>query len=325
MLSPESKLRALLTTTKTGEVNKVSSAIAKKFCMFPLLQVLDLSKSIFDVPISSLLHQIGCLKRLTYLSVSNTHPLTQLPDSLEKLQNIQILDFSYCQNLNSLPSCISTFEKLVTLDVSHCGSLEYLPKGLGKLSNLQVLLGFKPAKASQLEGCRVAELRSLTKLRKLGLRLSHGEEIGDDEVNTLVDLQELQFLTISCFECHDTELISKLDELSPPKQLHELCLDFFPGKISPVWLNPLSLPMLRYLSLSSGNLVKMNDTFWGDETRVWRIEGLKLETFLDLSEDWSMVHPVMPSLRVLYVSWCPELESFPIEDAERRSQKLLAY
>ncbi|KAA8547411.1 hypothetical protein F0562_003725 [Nyssa sinensis] len=183
-LMANQKLRALLTTTKSGEVNKIASNIGKQFCRCQNLRVLDLSKSIFEIPLTSLLGQIGSLKHLTYLSLSNTHPLIQVP-SLEKLRKLQILDASYCQNLKMLPSYIMAFEKLTVLDISHCGSLDYLPKGLGRLSNLQELLGFKPARAGQSEGSRIGELRNLTRLRRLSLRLTRGDEIGDDEANAL--------------------------------------------------------------------------------------------------------------------------------------------
>lgn len=308
------KLRALLSTTKTAEVNKISSNTGKKFCESQYLRVMDLSRSIFDTPLSSLLNQIGFLQHLTYLSVSNTHPLVQLPHSLKKLSNLQILDVSYCQNLKILPSCIVTFKKLRVLDVSHCGSLNYLPKGLGRLSNLEVLLGFKPAKSSQLEGCRIVELRNLIRLRKLGLQLTCCDEIGDTEVNVLVNLQELQHLSISCFDSPGDDLMTKLDKLFPPQQLHELSLNFYPGKTSPIWLNPISLPMLRYLSISSGNLAKMHERFWENDNVVWKIEGLMLESLSDFEEEWVKIQQAMPSLRVVTVSWCPELVSFPIED-----------
>ncbi|OIT06364.1 PREDICTED: disease resistance RPP13-like protein 4 [Nicotiana attenuata] len=309
------KLRALLTTTKSGEVNKIRSDIAKKLCKSRHLQVLDLSKSIFDVPLSSLLEGIGSAKQLTYLSLSNTHPMIGVPASISKLEKLQILDFSYCQNMKMLPSCVQTFEELAVLDVNNCGSLEYLPKGLSRLSNLQVLLGFKPTKGSQPGGCRIAELRHLTRLRTLSLRLTQNEEIGDDEGNALVDLQELQFLTISCFGSQDNGLATKLGRLYPPRQLHELILKFYPGKTSPEWLNPTSLPMLRYLSIISGDIAQMHENFWGDGSTAWKIEGLMLESLSDLTLEWSAMHHIMPSLRILKVSWCPELESFPIEDA----------
>ncbi|CAL5366365.1 unnamed protein product [Camellia sinensis] len=309
------KLRALLTTTKSGEVNKIASNIANKFCRCPRLQVLDLSKSIFEIPLSSLLDEIGSLPNLACLSLSNTHPLIQVPPSLKKVHKLQILDISYCQNLKLIPSYITTFAKLSVLDASHCGSLGYFPKGLGRLLNLQVLLGFKPAKSSQEQGCRIAELKNLTHLRTLGLHLSQGDEIGDDEVDSLVNLQELQFLSINCFDSHDEDLAVKLDKLTPPRQLHELGLKFYPGKISPDWLNPHSLPMLRFLSICSGNLTKMSEGFRGNGNVVWKIEGLKLEALSDLSEELSVVQQVMPSLRTLNVCWCPELEGFPIEDA----------
>ncbi|XP_043714230.1 disease resistance RPP13-like protein 4 [Telopea speciosissima] len=313
-LYTNSKLRALLSTTKTGEVNKFTSAVAKKFSECRYLRVLDLSKSIFETHLPSLLDQIGLLQHLTYLSLSNTHPLVQLPHSLEKLSNLEILDVSYCHNLKILPSFITTLEKLTILDVSYCGSLEYLPKGLGRLSNLQELLGFRPARSNQLEGCCLAELKSLIRLRKLELRLTRGDEIGDDEVNVLLHLQQLQFLTISCFDSHGCDLVAKMDKLSPPQQLHELRLKFFPGEMSPTWLNPISLPMLRYLSICSGNMAKMNQRFWGTAASVWKIEGLMLESLSDLEGKWSAVHQAMPSLRIVTVSWCPKLESFPIED-----------
>lgn len=311
------RLRALLTTTKSGEVNKIGLNLAKSFCRCKHLQVLDLSKSIFESSVTNLLDEIGSLQHLTYFSLSNTHPLIQLPSSLSKLQKLQVLDVSYCQNLKALPSCILAFEKLKVLNVSNCGSLEYLPKGLENLSNLEVLKGFRPAKLGLSSGCRIAELKSLKQLRTLALRLTHGDEIGDGEFDALVNLKELQFLTINCFGCHDEEeLALKIDKLQPPRQLHDLSLEFFPGKVSPVWLSPKSLPMLCYLSVISGNLAKMNECFWGHgNAAVWRTEALQLESLSDLSEEWSMVHQAMPSLRILKVSWCPELVSFPIEDA----------
>ncbi|KAL3525348.1 hypothetical protein ACH5RR_013720 [Cinchona calisaya] len=314
-LMDNQKLRALLTTTKSGEVNKIGSNLAKNFSRCQHLQVLDLSKSIFTSSLSRLMDEIGSLQHLTCLSLNNTHPLIQLPRSLSKLQKLQILDVSYCQNLKMLPSCIVAFEKLVILDVSNCGSLEYLPRGLGRLSNLEVLLGFKPAVSVECGGCRIAELKSLSRLRRLDLRLTHGDEIGHNEADALVNLQELQFLTLNCFDSCDDSLSLKIDKLLPPRQLHELSFKFYSGKISPLWLNPKSLPMLRYLSIVSGNLARLNDSFWGYGNSVWRIEGLKLEALSELNEEWSMVHQAMPSLKILNVSWCPEVESFPIEDA----------
>ncbi|XP_030499332.2 disease resistance RPP13-like protein 4 [Cannabis sativa] len=314
-LTANSKLRALLSTTKTGEVNEIALNIARKFCDSHYLRAIDLSRSIFETPLKGLLSQVGSLQHLTYLGLSNTHPLVLLPPSLEKLQNLQILDVSYCQNLKSIPTYIVTFKKLRVLDASHCGSLDFLPKGLGRLSQLEVLLGFKPAKSNQLEGCRIGELKNLMRLRKLGLQLTRGDEIADTEVHSMVKLPELQHLSISCFDSHGDDIIAKLDKFFPPEQLHELSLKFYPGKISPMWLNPISLPMLRYLSICSGNLCKMNRGFWGDDnTSVWRIEGLLLESLSDFEEEWSKVKQVMPSLRVVSGSWCPELVSFPIQD-----------
>ncbi|XP_021273962.1 disease resistance RPP13-like protein 4 [Herrania umbratica] len=311
-LSENQKLRGLVSTTKTSEVNKIESSIAKKFSECRCLRVLDVSKSIFELPLSSLLYHIGSLQHLTYLSLSNTHPLIELPASLEKLSNLQILDVSYCQNLKILPHYLITFKKLKVLNVSHCGSLQCLPKGLGRLSNLEVLLGFRPARSDH--GCRLGELRNLTQLRTLGLLLTHGDEVGDSEVNAMVNLQDLENLSVSCFDSHGSDLTSKLDKLCPPQQLHELSLQFYPGKISPIWLNPIALPLLKYLSISFGNLASMHQNFRGDNNIVWKIEGLLLEALSDLELQWGMLQQVMPTLKIVNVSWCPELISFPIED-----------
>ncbi|XVE82565.1 hypothetical protein DITRI_Ditri16bG0015700 [Diplodiscus trichospermus] len=311
-LTANQKLRGLVSTTKSGEVNKIESSIAKNFSECRYLRVLDISKSIFELPLSSLLYHIGSLQHLTYLCLSNTHPLIELPASLEKLTNLQILDVSYCQNLKSLPYYLITFKKLKILDVSHCGSLECLPKGLGRLSNLEVLLGFRPARSNH--GCHIGELRNLTQLRMLGLHLTHGDEIRDNEVNAIMNLQDLDNLSISCFDSHGSDLTSKLDKFCPPQQLHELSLKFYPGKISPTWLNPLSLPMLKYLSILSGDLANMHPNFWGDNGNVvWKIEGLMLESLSDLVLQWPRLQQVMQTLRIVNVSWCPELVSFPID------------
>ncbi|XWS45467.1 hypothetical protein CRYUN_Cryun15aG0139200 [Craigia yunnanensis] len=312
-LTTNQKLRGLVSTTKVGEVNKIESSIAKKFGECRYLRVLDISKSIFELPLTSLLYHIGSLQLLTYLSLSNTHPLIELPASLEKLTDLQILDVSYCQNLKSLPHYLIRFKKLKVLDVSHCGSLEYLPKGLGRLSNLEALLGFRPTRSSN-HGCRIGELRNLTRLRMLGLHLTHGDEVEDSEVNAIVNLQDLENLSISCFDSHGSDLISKLDKLCPPQQLHDLSLKFYPGKVSPTWLNPMALPMLKYLSISSGNLANMHQIFWGDNSVVWKVEGLMLESLSDLELQWPMLQQVMQSLGIMNVSWCPELVSFPIDD-----------
>lgn len=308
------KLRALLSTTKTGESNTLGSSIAKKFCECQHLRVLDVSRSVFETHLKEIFCKIGSLKHLRYLSLRHTHPVVQFPHSMEKLKNLRILDASYCHNLRTLPPYITVFDKLTILDVSNCGSLKCIPKGLGKLSNLQVLIGFRPSRSSCLDGCRIAELKSLTQLKILELQINQGDEIGDDELDTLPHLQQLQFLTIDCIDSHGNDLVMKLDQLSVPQQLHELSLKFFPGELSPAWLNPTSLPNLQFLSITSGNLAHMNSPFWGTESMVWNIQGLMLESLSNLEEEWTRVMRAMPTLRLLSISWCPKLQSFPVED-----------
>lgn len=310
------RLRALVSTSRSGEVNKIAPCVGKKFCDFWYLRVLDLSKSIFEVPLAVLLSKIGYLKHLAYFNLSNTHPLTQVPPSLEDVSNLQILDLSYCQSLKSLPPFVKNFQNLVVLDVSNCGSLHCLPKGLGMLSNLQVLLGFKPARMES-EGSRLAELKTLTRLRTLGLQFTRADEIDKGDIDILIELEELQILTVSCLNSFESDLVYKLEKLCPPSKLHELSLKFYPGKISPTWLNPASLPVLQYLSIAGGNLTRLHESFWGSGNGngnvSWRIEGLKLDSLSHLNIEWEMIQQVMPSLRTVHGCWCPELKSFPID------------
>ncbi|CAE6075812.1 unnamed protein product [Arabidopsis arenosa] len=306
------KLRGVVSTTKTGEVNKLNSDLAKKFTECKYLRVLDISKSIFDAPLSEILDEIASLQHLACLSMSNTHPLIQFPRSMEDLHNLQILDASYCQNLKQLQPCIVLFKKLLVLDMTNCGSLECFPKGIGSLVNLEVLLGFKPARSNN--GCKLSEVKNLTNLRKLGLSLTRGDQIEEEELDSLINLSKLMSITISCYDSYGDDLITKIDALTPPHQLHELSLQFYPGKSSPSWLSPHKLPMLRYMSICSGNLVKMHERFWGIENTHWRIEGLLLSSLSDLDMDWEALQQSMPYLRTVTANWCPELESFPIED-----------
>ncbi|KAH9614756.1 hypothetical protein KSS87_023175 [Heliosperma pusillum] len=306
------KLRALISTVKSGEVNKIDTYTGNKFCDFRYLRVLDMSKSVFKMSIGALLGKVGCLKHLTCLNLSNTHPLTQLPESLEKLHHLQILDLSYCQSLKSLPPFLMNFKNIVVLDVSHCGSLECLPRNLESLSKLQVLLGFKPARPGKV-GSSLSDLRNLSQLRTLELQLTRADEINDRETDALTGLKELQSLTINCFNSFERELVNKLEKLHPPSNLHELSLKFYPGKTSPKWLNPTSLPMLSYLSITGGNLASFEETFWACGNSSWKIEGLKLDSLSHLRLDWETTKGVMPALRIVHAHWCPELKLFPIE------------
>ncbi|KAL9241329.1 hypothetical protein vseg_015452 [Gypsophila vaccaria] len=313
-ITASKKLRALVSTVRSGEVNKVDTCNGNKFCDLRYLRVLDVSKSIFETSLTALLSKVGSMKHLTCLNLSNTHPLTQVPPSLEKLNCLQILDLSYCQSLRSLPPFVMKFKNLVVLDISHCGSLECLPSNLGSLSKLQVLLGFKPARKGN-PGSSISDLRSLSQLRTLELQLTRDDEIGDYETDALTGLKELQILTINCFNSFERELVNKLERLHPPSKLHEVSLKFYPGKTCPKWLNSSSLPLLRYLSMTGGNVASFHETFWGSGNSTWKIEGLKLDSLSHLSLDWETTRKVMPSLRTVHAHWCPKLKCFPIEGA----------
>ncbi|EHA8588052.1 Disease resistance RPP13-like protein 4 [Cocos nucifera] len=313
-LKSNPKLRALVSTTNARRVNKVRSAVAENFSKSENLRVLDLSESIFETHLKDLLSKIGSLQHLRYINLRNTHPMNEVPYAVKNLTNLQIIDLSFCHNIKALPPYIESLENLVVLDTSCCGSLKYIPKGIGKLSSLEVLKGFRPARESYTDGCRFAELKSLTRLRKLELQICRGDEITTSELDILLELKNLQDLTISCYASYGDDLMRKLGLLSLPLQLHELCLKFFPGELTPAWLNPVLLPHLQYLSISHGNFSHLDSRFWGDKDHFWRLQGLMLESLPDLEEEWWRLQRSMPLLEILNVSWCPRLETFPVDD-----------
>ena len=94
------------------------------------------------------------------------------------------------------------------MNVSHCLSFEWLPKGFGRLSNLEVFMGFRPARSSQIKGSRIGELKNLANLRRLSLQLIGVDQIEDNEVTALVKLQELQYLSMAFFDSDGRNLIT---------------------------------------------------------------------------------------------------------------------
>lgn len=58
----------------------------------------------------------------------------------------------------------------------------------------------------------------------------------------------------------------------------------------------------------------MGPWFWErDQLAVWKVEVLVLDHLYELQEEWARFHSAMPSLRMLTVSQCPKLKSFPFD------------
>jgi Leucine-rich repeat (LRR) protein len=138
------------------------------------LRVLDISGcSIDTVPSSiSLPSSIYHLMLLRYLDASSL-PITCLPKSLQKFQNMQTLIMSNCA-LETLPDSIGCLRKLFHLDLSGNKSLNKLPVSFGDLSELTFLklsacskLDELPESIHKLEGLRHLDMSGCCALEKL--------------------------------------------------------------------------------------------------------------------------------------------------------------
>ncbi|KAF9619860.1 hypothetical protein IFM89_009642 [Coptis chinensis] len=273
------------------------------------LRVLDLSTNKLDsIHVEEMWSWIKSQKRLAYLSLRRISSLEELPDWIRRQQNLQILVITECSNLKRLPSCITTLQSLVVLDVDNC-PLQCLPRGLGRLTKLQVLSGFKLPSPGK-DGTLLVELKDLTNLRVLRINISKQDEIADDEAESLSKLEQLQILSIDTKDC-DHEIIPLMDKLLPPISLQELYLRSYHGDTSPIWLNPSSLPELLYLYIEHGELTSVRTDFWGNTGKPWKIEGLCLKYLPRLEMEWKTVCSKMKYIRYLEVSRCHKLQSFP--------------
>ncbi|XP_058096293.1 disease resistance RPP13-like protein 4 [Magnolia sinica] len=311
-----SKLRTLVGMNIASE--KIILSVKTKLCELRWLRVLYLSLSTTkideDLLAKDWLSGIGSLQHLVYLYIEKT-ALRKLPDSIGNLRNLQILSLFDCPNLERLPSSITTLEKLTTFHIVSCDSFECMPEGLGNLSNLEQLSWFRSKNSRLKNGYQIPQLKNLTKLRELRMKINYEEQTDEGEWNVLSMLNQLQLLLVDFVgNSPSPGLVRKLDhQLSPLKCLRELWLWNFPGERTPAWLNPTSLPNLQFLTIYWGKINYLGPKFWDCSSRVWKVEVLVLGDLYDLEEEWPRMQRAMPSLRLLKVYRCPKLKSFPFD------------
>nr|ULP54363.1 ZAR1-basal [Liriodendron chinense] len=304
------KLRTLV-GVNISESKEIITSVKEKLCKVRWLRVLSLSFSDMDHYMDrDWLNGIGSLQHLVYLNIEYTSALRSLPDSIGNLRNLQILRLNECPNLERLPVSITTLEKLTAIQIIRCDSFECMPEGLGKLSNIERLRGFRPA--VNKNGSGISELKKLTRLRELWMEIKSEEDIEEGEWNVLSMLQHLQILGL-WFKVESDRVVRKIDrEISPPlKCLRVLYLIDYPGERTPEWLSPTSLPNLQFLYIWMGRIRKMGPRFWESESGVWKVEVLLLIYLEEMEEEWPRMRRAMPSLRLLKVMNCPNFESFP--------------
>ncbi|RWR85665.1 disease resistance RPP13-like protein 4 [Cinnamomum micranthum f. kanehirae] len=315
----ESKLRTLWGMRIDQEVILNKNLELRKLKRLRVLFAQFLLKNQKQIIMKEWLFGITSLLNLVSLSLVNC-VVEQLPDSIGNLHHLQYLTLSGFDNLKMLPSTITKLDKLSFFRIIQCPSLTCMPEEIGRLSKLERLEWVPYLNTSQKIASRIGQLRNLGQLTVLRVEIENQNYLQELILNVLSELKHLLHVEISFLPyCYDGNAsVSKLNHLLSPLQcLEELMLTSYPGESTPVWLSPTSLPNLKFLCIRhqiyatmKSHLRNMSPEFWVGK---WKIEGLSLMNLEELEEEWIMFLRAMPSLRMVKVTRCPSLKSFPLD------------
>ncbi|CAL9005583.1 unnamed protein product [Prunus brigantina] len=248
------------------------------------------------------LNWLPALSSLTYLHLESIDfNESQFPDFIGSLTNLRNLSLSSCNLVGQIPSSFGNLTQLQYLDLSgnqlQPENLNWLPvpSSLTYLdlseANLSTVLDLS---LTNFNGSQFPDfIGSLTNLRNL--RLSSCNLVGRI-LSSFGNLKQLQNLDLS-YNQLQPENLNWLPALSSLTDLHLESIDFNGSQI-PDFIG--SLTNLRYLSLSSCNLVGQIPSSFGNLTQLQHLDlsdtqlqpenlnwlpALSSLTFLDLSEN----------------------------------------
>lgn len=282
------------------------------------------------------------LIHLRYLSLSNNEWLTELPETICDLYNLQTLDVFGCRFLEKLPQGMRKLINLRHLELNSSGVL-VLPKGIGRLTSLRTLTAFRI-----IGVCKIGELKNLNSLRGgLVIRgianVKDAEEAGEAE---LKNKKHLHHLELTGFGWLASAAASKgvAEALQPHQNLKSLKISYYSAATEfPSWIAASSLAQLKKLEIfycpqvtslpPLGELPLLESLRIEDMERLQYVGGeflgssttafpkLKYLRFNDMKEweKWEVKEEdeeeegrsVMPYLHSLTTYNCPKLESLP--------------
>ncbi|CAI9270131.1 unnamed protein product [Lactuca saligna] len=226
------------------------------------------------------------MNHVRFFSLQGVSRISELPNSISKLESLLILDLRACHNLELIPKTIGALKFLTHLDMSECYLLQEMPKEISCLESLQVLKGFVVVESPGRHVCTLHDLINLEYLTKLSMYTHMRKFPQESHLDALQKLDMLRKLTIlwSGHESNFDSAKSKVNgqrkrkvqlpsiKLIPKKtwvkgsmrrmnafntstlgsRLEKLDLKCFPSNVTPTWLTPGSLKALKKLYIRAG-------------------------------------------------------------------------
>jgi Leucine-rich repeat (LRR) protein len=158
--------------------NPIDSLPANFSSNFPMLSVLNLRNGQFY----SLPEELGDLKNLVCLDLSNCHNLKRLPNTVRKLHELKFLILDDCWSLKCLPSGVGDLTSLQVLHTAQCSSLIWAQNTSSCVATAE-FGHLQPTGGASLENiCQLLLLTELTISRK---QLSDLPEVCQQRQNEL--------------------------------------------------------------------------------------------------------------------------------------------